>query len=600
MRRAFDAIVVGAGQAGPSLAGRLSSAGLSVALVERKLVGGTCVNTGCIPTKAMVASAYAAQLARRAAEYGVKIEGPVRVDLASVMKRKDTVSRNARTSLESWIAGLDKCTLMRGHAQFSSPHELRVGDDVLVAERIFLNTGARASVPALPGCGSAFRTSPTATLFESTGAATSSGGGWRKLYRTRVRSDVSALRQRGHRGWERAPRLISREDPESARAIQEILEREQIHVRTARRMHQFEPRGQDVWVGLDCATGERSVLGSHVLLAVGRRPNVEDLGLENAGVTIDARGYIEVDDTLRTNVLNIWALGDCNGRGAFTHTSYNDFEIVAANLLDKAQRRVSDRVTAYALYIDPPLGRAGMSETEARKAGKRVRVGTRPMTRVGRAIEKGETQGLMKVVVDADGEQILGAAILGTGGDEAIHSDARHDDTPRRPTRRCNARCTSILPFRSSFRPCWVSSQQAIRARPIEACRQFPGLDGCPSPVREQRLDRGGGQGLDAQLRQRTRLELTHASREQHRDPVGLKSPRRECESLLRVSIHPMRVVDQAEERALLGCFGEQRQHCERHAIQIRGIVVAERERASQRRRLRLRKPLQQPEYRAQ
>lgn len=420
MRRSFDAIIVGAGQAGPPLAGRLSQAGMSVALIERKLVGGTCVNTGCMPTKAMVASAYAAHLARRASEYGVLIESPVRVDFASVMKRKEAVSRNARTSLESWIATLDGCTLLRGHAQFTSAHELRVGDDVLVAERIFLNTGARATVPALPGVDRVpyLTNSTLMELQELPRHLVVVGGSYvglefAQMFR-RFGSEVTVV--------ERAPHLIQREDPEISEGIRAIFEREQIHVRTSAECIRFEPRGKDVWVGLSCETGEPGALGSHVLLAVGRRPNVEDLGLEKAGVKLDSRGYIEVDDTLRTNVSNIWALGDCNGRGAFTHTSYNDFEIVAENLLEKAQRRVSERITAYGLYIDPPLGRAGLSETEARKRGKRVRVGTRPMTRVGRAVEKGEAQGLMKVVVDADSEQILGAAILGTGGDEAIHS----------------------------------------------------------------------------------------------------------------------------------------------------------------------------------
>jgi pyruvate/2-oxoglutarate dehydrogenase complex dihydrolipoamide dehydrogenase (E3) component len=420
VKRPFDAIVVGAGQAGPPLAARLAQAGMSVALIERHLVGGTCVNTGCMPTKAMVASAYAAQLARRSAEYGVSISGAVQVDFNKVMERKDVVSRNARSSLETWLAGIEKCTLLRGHARFLSPHELALGDDVLVAKRIFLNVGARASVPPLPGVDHVpYLTNSSLMKLRTLPRHLVVIGGsyvgleFAQMFR-RFGSEVTVV--------ERAPHLIQREDPEISECVRSILEHEQIAVRTGAECIRFERRGDDVLVGLDCDNGPRTVIGSHVLLAVGRTPNVQDLGLDKAGVKLDPRGYIHVDDTLRTTVANIWALGDCNGRGAFTHTSYNDYEILAANLLERAQRKVTDRVPTYALYIDPPLGRAGMSESEARKAGKRVRVGTRPMSRVGRAIEKGETQGLMKMVVDADTDEILGAAILGTGGDEAIHA----------------------------------------------------------------------------------------------------------------------------------------------------------------------------------
>jgi pyruvate/2-oxoglutarate dehydrogenase complex dihydrolipoamide dehydrogenase (E3) component len=424
----FDAIVIGAGQAGPSLAGRLSQAGMKVALIERKLVGGTCVNTGCMPTKAMVASAYAAQLARRAGEFGVVLEGPVRVDLAKVMARKDEVSRNARTSLERWIEGLANVKLFRGQARFQSPHEVRVGDDLLAAERVFINVGTRARTPELPGLDriSALTNSSLLALKELPRHLVVIGGSYvglefAQMFR-RFGSEVSVV--------ERGPRLISQEDPDVSEAVRKILEHEGIRVGTSAECIHFEPRGNDVWVGVRPTNGSASlaraaapqgVLGSHVLLAVGRQPNTEDLGLESAGVEVDARGYVVVDDSLRSSASNIWALGDCNGKGAFTHTSYNDFEIVAANLLEKAQRRVSQRVKAYALYIDPPLGRAGLSETEARRSYKHVRVGQRPMTRVGRAVEKGETQGFMKVVVDEESQQLLGAAILGPGADEAIH-----------------------------------------------------------------------------------------------------------------------------------------------------------------------------------
>ena len=220
---------------------------------------------------------------------------------------------------------------------------------------------------------------------------------------------------------EKAPRLVSREDSDVSDAIREILEAEGIAVRCGAECIRFAARGADVEVGVDCQSGEPAVVGSHALVAVGRKPNTDDLGLDAAGVKVDGRGFIVVDDELRTNVPHIWALGDCNGRGAFTHTSYNDFEIVAANLLDGGRRKVTDRIPCYALYVDPPLGRVGMSEAEAKAKGHAVRVGKRPMTRVARAIEKGETQGFIKVVVDGASDAILGAAILGVGGDEAIH-----------------------------------------------------------------------------------------------------------------------------------------------------------------------------------
>ncbi|MFT3925316.1 MAG: FAD-containing oxidoreductase [Myxococcales bacterium] len=421
MTRRFDAIVIGAGQAGPPLVGRLSQAGMTVALIERALVGGTCVNTGCMPTKAMVASAYAAHLARRARDFGVVLEGPVGVDFPRVMARKEGVSRNARSSLERWLAGLSGCTLLRGHARFVSAHEVRVNDEVIGADRIFLNVGARAFVPDMPGVDRVpYLTNTSLLKLEQLPRHLVVVGGsyvgleFAQMFR-RFGSEVTVV--------ERGERLIQHEDPDVSDCVKFILENEGIRLRLGATCLRLESRGkQDVWVGVQCAEGEPGVLGSHVLLAVGRRPNTDDLGLEKAGVERDAKGYVKVDDTLRTSASNIWALGDCNGKGAFTHTSYNDFEILAANLLDGGQRKVSDRIPAHALYIDPPLGRAGMSESEARKTGKHIRVGIRPMTRVGRAIEKGETQGFMKMVVDADSEQILGAAILGPGGDEAIHS----------------------------------------------------------------------------------------------------------------------------------------------------------------------------------
>ncbi len=400
MTQTFDAIIVGAGQAGPPLAGRLTDEGMKVALVERKLFGGTCVNTGCTPTKTLVASAYAAHLARRAAEYGVKTGGAVAVDMKKVKLRQDTVVRNSRDGVEAWLRSMPNCAVYRGHARLESSREVRVGDQLLTAEKIFLNVGGRANVPDLPGIDQvSYLTNTTILELDVLPRHLVIVGGsyvgleFGQIYR-RFGSEVTIV--------EMADRLIQREDPEVSVAVKEILEAEGIQIRLSAECVRFEARGQDICVHVACSAGEPSVVGSHVLLAVGRRPNTDDLGLETARVEIDKRGYIVVDDELRTRANGVWALGDCNGKGAFTHTAYNDFEIVAANLLDKGSRRVGDRIPAYALYTDPPLGRVGLTEVEARAAGKRVRVGLRPMTRVSRAVEKGETQGFMKIIVDAE------------------------------------------------------------------------------------------------------------------------------------------------------------------------------------------------------
>ena len=430
MSRDYDAIVIGAGQAGPFLAVRLAEAGMRVAIVERKLFGGTCVNTGCTPTKTLVASAHAAHLARRAADYGVTLGGGVAVDMASVLARRDKVVRDQREGVEAWVAGLPNCTVFRGHARFESAHQVQVGDDCLTAEKIFLNVGARANIPDLPGVDQvdALTNSSLLALQVLPRHLVIVGGSYvglefAQIYR-RFGAEVTVV--------EMASRLIQREDPEVSDAIRDILVAEGIQVRLDAECIRFEARGQDVCTHVDCREGEPEVVGSHVLLAVGRRPNTHDLGLETAGVEVDKHGYVVVDDQLRTSAEGIWALGDCNGKGAFTHTAYNDFEIVAANLLDGGRRRVSDRIIAYGLFTDPPLGHVGQTESQARAAGRRLLIGTRPMTEVGRAVEKGETQGFMKIIVDAETNLILGAAILGVEGDEAIHGilDIMYAKTP--------------------------------------------------------------------------------------------------------------------------------------------------------------------------
>ena len=413
----FDAIIVGAGQAGPPLAGRLTAAGQTVAVIERKLVGGTCVNYGCIPTKTLVASAHAAHLARRGADFGVGT-GEVAVDMAAVKARKDRISGGDREGVESWLEGMKGCTLIRGHARFEDPHTIRVGEQLLTADRIFLNVGGRAVAPDMPGLADVDYLTNVGILDLDTvpDHLVVIGGSYialefAQMFR-RFGATVTVI--------EKGPRMTSREDEDVSAAIKDILEAEGIDVVVNTDNIQFAK--QDSGFTVTPRDGAEPIAGSHLLVAVGRQPNTDDLGLDAAGVQTDGRGYIVVDDELRTTVDHIWAMGDCNGRGAFTHTSYNDFEIVAANLLDDDPRRVSDRITTYALYIDPPLGRAGMTVEEVRRSGRKALVGKRPMTRVGRAVEKGETQGFMKVVVDADTEEILGAAILGVGGDEVVHS----------------------------------------------------------------------------------------------------------------------------------------------------------------------------------
>jgi pyruvate/2-oxoglutarate dehydrogenase complex dihydrolipoamide dehydrogenase (E3) component len=415
----YDAIIIGTGQAGPALARRLVAAGWKVAVIERKYFGGTCVNTGCTPTKTLVASAYAAHLARRAADYGVTIGGAVGVEMKAVKARKDAVVAASRNGLERSLKTLNGCTVYEGHARFISPKEVQVGDVVLRADKIFVNVGGRALVPPISGLDQVpYLTNSSMMDIDFLPPHLIVLGGsyvgleFAQVYR-RFGSGVTVV--------ELGPRLIAREDEDVSEAVADVLRDEGIDVRVNSKVVGVAKQGNDIAVTVETAGARSQVVGSHLLLAIGRRPNTDDLGLDQAGIGTDPRGYIQVDDQLRTNMAGIWALGDCNGRGAFTHTSYNDFEIVAANLLDNESRRVTDRIYAYALYTDPPLGRAGMTEAEVRKSGRPALVARMAMEDVSRAYEKGETKGFMKILVDQQTRQILGASLLGLAGDEVIH-----------------------------------------------------------------------------------------------------------------------------------------------------------------------------------
>ena len=430
MSEKYDAIVIGTGQSGPSLAGRLAAEGLKTAVLERKLFGGTCVNVGCTPTKALVASARAAYMARRAADFGVVLAGQVGVDMKRIKARKDDIVRPSTQGIEKWLSNTSNMTVYKGHGRFESANTVRVNGELLEGQKIFLNVGARAFVPNMPGLDQIdYLTSSSMMEVDFLPDHLIIIGGsyigleFAQMYR-RFGSQVTVV--------EMSDRLIGRDDDDVSETVKEILENEGVNVRLKAECIALERRGNDVVVKLDCSENPKEVTGSHLLLAVGRVPNTDDLGLDSAGVETNERGFIKVDDQLRTTVPGIWALGDANARGAFTHTSYNDFEIVAANLFDDDPRRVTDRISTYGLFIEPPLGRAGMPERGVRASGRKALIGKRAMTRISRAKERGETQGFMKILIDAETKKILGAAILGIGGDEIVHSilDLMYADAP--------------------------------------------------------------------------------------------------------------------------------------------------------------------------
>jgi pyruvate/2-oxoglutarate dehydrogenase complex dihydrolipoamide dehydrogenase (E3) component len=416
----FDALIIGSGQAGPSLAARLSGAGMKVAIIERGPFGGTCVNNGCTPTKAWVASAYAAHLARRAGEYGVLLDSAPRVDMARAKARKDAIVRGSSEGVEKWMRGLKDAQVFRGQARFVSPTRIAVGSEVLSAQKIFINVGGRPSVPRMPGVDDVpYLTNVTMMDLDFVPPHLIVIGGsyvgleFAQIFR-RFGAEVTVV--------EMGPRLVGREDPDVSRDIADFLAEEGIQLRLDAKCISLQREAEGVSVGLDCMEGRPREQGTHVLLAVGRVPNTDDLGLDKAGIATDERGYIVVDESLRTTNPNAWALGDCNGKGAFTHTAYNDYEVVADNVLSSAGRKYSDRLPVYALYTDPPLGRVGMNEAEIRKAGVKALVGKRLMTRVARAVEKGETHGFLKIYVEESSGRILGASLLGTGADESVQT----------------------------------------------------------------------------------------------------------------------------------------------------------------------------------
>ena len=430
MTKKYEAIVIGTGQSGPSLAARLAQEGLKTAIIERKLFGGTCVNVGCTPTKALVASARAAYMARRGSDFGVVIEGSIDVDMKQVKARKDAIVRPSTEGVENWLKNTPNLTVYEDHARFESDHRVRVNNELLEADKIFINTGARAFISDMPGLKDVdYLTNSSMMDVDFLPEHLIIVGGsyigleFAQMYR-RFGSRVTVV--------EKADHLISRDDEDISAAVKEILENEGVEIRLNAECMTVQKRGDRVAIQVECDTGAPEVLGSHLLMAIGRTPNTHDLGLDKANIETDSRGFIVVDDQLRTNVPGIWAIGDVNGRGAFTHTSYNDYEIVVANLFDNDPRRVTDRILTYALYIDPPLGRAGVTEREVRASGRKALIGKRMMTRVSRARERSETQGFMKILIDAETKKILGAAVLGIGGDEVIHSvlDVMYADAP--------------------------------------------------------------------------------------------------------------------------------------------------------------------------
>jgi pyruvate/2-oxoglutarate dehydrogenase complex dihydrolipoamide dehydrogenase (E3) component len=413
----YDAIIVGSGQAGNPLAYRLADLGWSVALIEKKNLGGTCINVGCTPTKTMVHRAQVAHYARNAARWGVNASN-VSVDLSKIVAQKDEIVLSFRGGLQKQVDKRVNLRLYRGHARFVGPHQLKAGDDLLESEKIFIDTGGRPSIPAIPGLDSVpYLTNENAMQLTSVPKhLLILGGGYIGLefgqMFHRFGSRVTIL----HTGKQ----FVSREDPEIAAELQKALEAEGIQFLLNARTTRVESRSGAVTLSFEPPAGASNVTGSHLLVATGRSPNTDNLGLDKAGIETDKSGFIKVNGRLETNAPGVWALGDCKGGPAFTHLSYNDFQIVYGNLIEGKNLSIENRLVPYCVFTDPQLGGVGMTEKEARAKGYKLKIGRCPMTRVARAIERGETAGLMKLVVDASNDRILGASILASEGGELV------------------------------------------------------------------------------------------------------------------------------------------------------------------------------------
>lgn len=428
LMKSYDGIVVGAGQAGLALARVLGEMGRKVAVVEEQLVGGSCVNFGCTPSKTLIASAKAIHTARQGEEFGFQVEG-LRVNFDRVMQRQRDIVTAMRQRGHQQLLEMPGVTFYHNRAVFLEPYVMQVGDEMLRADRIYLNVGARAVIPDIPG----LHTIPyltNQTIVDLTVLPRHMivlGGGYISMEYAqafrRFGSDVTVI--------EAGEQVLSRSDADAAAAARSILEGEGVAFHLKHRAVQIEKRGREVVVHTE-HDGQRSlVTGTHILVAVGRRPNTDKLHVERAGITLDDQQHILVDDDLQTNVKGIYALGEVNGRGAFTHTSYNDYEIVADQLRG-GSRKVSDRIPTSAVFIDPPLSQVGMTEAEVRESGKPALKATLAMDKVNRAAEFGQTAGFMKVLVDADTRRFLGATILGLNSDELIHAitDLMYADAP--------------------------------------------------------------------------------------------------------------------------------------------------------------------------
>ena len=415
----YDAIVIGSGQAGNPLSHRLADHGWKVAVVEKAHLGGTCINTGCTPTKAMVASAQVAHYARNAARWGVRASG-VSVDLGKVVDRKNKIVESFRSGQQSHVDRRPNLTLHRGKAHFLAPRRLQVGHEVLEGERIFINVGTRTDTPRLEGLDQVpyLTNASLMELREVPEHLVVLGGGYIGLEFGQMFHRFGSRVTIVHRG----EHILGREDNDVADEMQKILEGEGIRFVLAAQTSRVEKKDGGIALSFSVNGRSETVTGSHLLVATGRRPNTEDLGLENAGIETDERGFIRVDNRLRTNVPNHWALGDVKGGPAFTHISYNDFQIVYGNLIEKRNWTTDNRPVPYSVFTDPQLGRVGMTEQDARATGRKLKVGKYPIAYVARAIERDETSGFMKLVVDAENDRILGAAILGIEGGELVQT----------------------------------------------------------------------------------------------------------------------------------------------------------------------------------